>query len=207
LGDNLINLILGFIFYSFLGWMIETVFKSIRDRRIINSGFLAGPFCPLYGFAALLIIQSGPAVQHLFPRLSPFGRLAAEILTAIVLVSALEYAAGALLEKLFHGRWWDYSDERFNIKGRVCVKYSIFWGALAYGLLTFVHPLYLHGADLLPVGARYLLTGIIVVWLGYDLVKSSNEAWDLREHMAFLPSLSLDKHLYKYKRCLWPFLN
>ncbi|MDR0286797.1 MAG: putative ABC transporter permease, partial [Clostridiales bacterium] len=106
-------LVLYFAIYSILGWIIESAYCSIFAHKPINRGFLSGPWCPVYGFGALLILLfTGPFKQN------PFLVFAISLLST----SILEYFTGWLLETLFKTRWWDYSKHKFNIKGRVCLQ-------------------------------------------------------------------------------------
>lgn len=130
--NDVCKLILSFTFYSFLGWVCETVYCSVNARKFINRGFLNGPFCPVYGIGALLVVKI----------LSPFERnIAALFILGMFLTSLLEYITAYLLEKLFHTKWWDYSTYKFNIHGRVCLKNSLMFGALSVIMLTFINPM------------------------------------------------------------------
>ena len=104
--------ILLFTIYSLLGWVCESTYCSILAKKLINRGFLNGPFCPIYGVGALLIVKL----------LSPFSHnLVILFFASLLLTSLLEYLTGFAMEKLFHAKWWDYSHRRFNIQGRVCL--------------------------------------------------------------------------------------
>ena len=125
------NLISYFIIYSFFGWVIESVFKTILERKLINSGFLYGPFCPIYGFGALIML--------IF--LKDFkDNITLLFITAFFVLSIWEYIVGVLLEKAFKTKYWDYSQNKFNIKGRVCLMNSCFWGGLGVIFTLFIHP-------------------------------------------------------------------
>ena len=125
------KLVISFALYSLLGWACESTYCSIPAKRFINRGFLNGPFCPVYGVGALLVIfLLRPFTQNLLV-LFVFG---------VLVTSVLEYITGFLLEKLFHTTWWDYSIRRFNIKGRVCLRNSLLFGVLSVLLLHFINP-------------------------------------------------------------------
>ena len=109
---------------------METIFASINERKLINRGFLTGFFCPIYGFGAILIVQSSKWVTVVFEDYST--SLFISILFSILLVTALEYITGFALEKVFNCKWWDYSDNAMNLKGYICLKYSLLWGILAF---------------------------------------------------------------------------
>ena len=113
-----------FMLYSFLGWCMETTLISIQNKRFINRGFLLGPYCPIYGFGALFIILL-------------LGRWAYHpvvlFVVAIVGCGILEYATSWVMEKVFKARWWDYSNRKFNLNGRICLA-----NLLAFGILGLV---------------------------------------------------------------------
>ena len=125
------RIILSFTIYSFLGWLCESVYCSIPAKKFINRGFLNGPFCPVYGFGALIVIFL----------LSPYeNSLLALFLCGTLATSTLEYITGFLLEKCFHTKWWDYSKRPFNIHGRVCLRNSLLFGVLSVLVMKLIHP-------------------------------------------------------------------
>ena len=109
------------VVYSFLGWVLETIFRSICEKKIINTGFLYGPFCPIYGVGAIIMLFG----------LNNFkGKYLLVFLISFIVLTLWEYLVGWLLEKVFKTKYWDYSDHKFNFKGRICLTNSIFWGIL-----------------------------------------------------------------------------
>lgn len=123
-----ISLFEGFLFfflYGFLGWVSEVVYAAIRTKAFVNRGFLSGPICPLYGTGALLVMLVCDSFTN---------NLFLVFLISTVLTSTVEFLTGLALEKHYHRKWWDYSKRRFNIKGYICLEFSIVWGLLC----TFV---------------------------------------------------------------------
>ena len=120
-----------FVIYCFLGWCIETVIVSINKQKFINRGFLKGPFLPLYGFGAIVILLSTIYVKQNVFLVYLLGCIGATI---------LEYLTGVMMESLFKMRYWDYSKKRFNVKGHICLKSTLFWGMLSVLLVYVVHP-------------------------------------------------------------------
>lgn len=119
LGVPLPLLFLYFLWYSLLGWIMETIYCSIKERRFVFRGFLKGPICPIYGFGVLMmVLVLSRFTQNVF----------LFYLVATVTMSAWEYFVGWLLEKTTHMKYWDYSDHRFNLEGRICLNTSLFWG-------------------------------------------------------------------------------
>lgn len=123
--------VLCFFIYSFLGWCCECVYCSVPAGRFINRGFLNGPLCPIYGFGALAVIHCLTPVNFSLPLLFVCG---------LLVTSALEYFTGWLLETIFHAKWWDYSNMRFNIRGRVCLLNSVLFGLLGVFVMRVLHP-------------------------------------------------------------------
>lgn len=197
-----IDLVLLFSFYSFIGWILETVFKSIRENKLINSGFLSGPFCPIYGFGAILILLSIKILDRFFI-IKSLSSLFSNLIAAIIITTLLEYYVGAILEKLFKCKWWDYSNELFNIKGRVCLKYSLLWGILAYILIEGVHPLYSPVITSMTITLKSILLTFILFYFIWDTIKSVNEILNLRQ-ILFVnyekPLEQFSHKIMKYKR-------
>ncbi|EMS72100.1 putative membrane protein [Ruminiclostridium cellobioparum subsp. termitidis CT1112] len=121
-----------FTIYSFIGWFCEVVFCSFLSKRIVNRGFLAGPVCPVYGFGALFIIWLLEPVAFSLPFV---------FITGMAITSIIEYTTGWLLETFFGTRWWDYSNKRFNLQGRVCLENSICFGMMGVLLIEVIHPI------------------------------------------------------------------
>ena len=135
---------LWFVTYSVMGWIYETTLASIMRKRFVNRGFLNGPYCPIYGGGALLVIALLSDLRH--PLLL--------FLAAVLLTGSLEYLTSWAMEKLFHARWWDYSEKKFNIKGRVYLKGVIVFGAFSLILIRFLHPPVAALTAGIPVNAR-----------------------------------------------------
>lgn len=126
------KIFLWLMIYSFFGWVYESILCSITSGSLVNRGFLNGPVCPVYGFGALVVIlafwwEPGIRVWNLF-------------FSSMVLTCTLEYLTSWAMEKLFHARWWDYSQYRFNINGRVCLLGAVAFGAFSVLLIKVVHP-------------------------------------------------------------------
>lgn len=118
-----------FMIYSFLGWAMESTYVSINAKKWVNRGFINGPFCPIYGTGALLILLALKPVSDSILLL---------FLGGFVIATVVEYLIGLILEKLFHATWWDYSQKPFNIKGRVCLERSVEWGVLTAFVMRVV---------------------------------------------------------------------
>lgn len=161
MGYPITTLFLYFIFYAFCGWVWETCYCSIRERRYVPRGFLYGPLCPIYGVGALLMI--------LF--FSPFrDNLLIFYFVSVVVMTAWEYFVGWLLEATTHIKYWDYSNIPFNIKGRVCLPASLLWGVLSYVAVFLIHPPVARMMDRITPWLHYTLFGASFTLLLVDAV-------------------------------------
>lgn len=142
-----------FFVFAFLGWCGEVVFAAFVEKRFVNRGFLNGPLCPIYGFGVVLIDFC----------LRPVGRsIPALLIGSMVLGSALEWVAGFLLEKVFHQKWWDYSDEPHNLNGYICLKFSLVWAFAGTAVVGVVMPFSRYLVSLIPRAAGWTLLGIFL---------------------------------------------
>ena len=126
------HLFLFFLSYAFLGWICEEIWCTVKSRKITKRGMLHGPICPIYGFGSVLILYL------LEPWRTTWVRL---FFASMIVTSILEYFTSWLLEKLFHAKWWDYSKEKFNLNGRVCLLNSAAFGVGGLALEHLIHPL------------------------------------------------------------------
>lgn len=130
-----------FLIYSFLGWCMEVCCSLIERKKFVNRGFLLGPYCPIYGCGAVLITLL----------LNGFvNRPVILFLMAILVCGILEYLTSFFMEKLFHLRWWDYSQKKFNINGRVCLDTIIPFGILGMVIMYISNPFLLDKIALIP---------------------------------------------------------
>ncbi|SKA77547.1 Uncharacterized membrane protein [Caloramator quimbayensis] len=120
-----------FIFYAFFGWVLEVIFHIYTQKKFINRGFLYGPICPIYGVSAVFFIVFLSRFNNNYVLIFFGGALVASI---------IELVTGYLMEVLFNSKWWDYSNEKFNIKGFICLRFSIIWGFLSVVFMKFINP-------------------------------------------------------------------
>ena len=132
-GRFLENLFMTFLTYSFIGWLWESVFCSIKARHFVYRGFLLGPYCPVYGFGVVAVLTLVP---------SNAGTLLNLYFNAVVIVTIVELVTSWLLEKLFGMKLWDYTKVPFNIEGRVAVPVSLFWGIGCLLLIKWINPMF-----------------------------------------------------------------
>lgn len=129
--EFLFKLLTYFIIYSIAGWILESACRSVCEKKIINTGFLNGPMCPIYGIGAIIMLLFLEKFQE-----NPYMLF----IIGFVVLSAWEYIVGMCLEKVFKTKYWDYSNQKINIKGRVCLKNSIYWGILGVVFIKYIHP-------------------------------------------------------------------
>lgn len=139
--QNFYELVWIFIIYAFLGWCTEVSYAALGRGIFVNRGFLNGPYCPIYGFGVVIVVTILTPLQDNLLLLF-FG--------SFLLTSVLEYITGFLLEKVFHDRWWDYSNKPFNLHGYVCLKFSIYWGLACTFIMKVIHPIIYRGITWIP---------------------------------------------------------
>ena len=161
-----------FYVYSFAGWCIESTYVSIQSRKLTNRGFMRGPFLPLYGSGATMMLVVSMPFQD---------NIVLTYLAGCVGATVLEYVTGVVMEALFHIRYWDYSDIKFNFQGHVCLGTSLAWGGLTILMTEFVHvPV---EAFMLAIPQRPLIIGtqVVTVFIFVDFALSFKAAIDLRD--------------------------
>lgn len=141
-----------FIIYAVAGWIMEVTCKLIQYKRFINRGFLIGPYCPIYGYGALLI-------TFLLGRYK-YDALVLFVM-AIVVCGTLEYLTSLVMEKMFKARWWDYSQRKFNLNGRVCLGTIIPFGILGLMVTYVTNPFLLGKLELIPEMWLNIVSGIL----------------------------------------------
>lgn len=163
---NICYYFLIFFGYSVLGWCVETIAVSfIKKKMIWNRGFLIGPYCPIYGWSALFMVVT--LQEYYYDPIVLF-------ILACVGATVIEYITSFVMEKMFNARWWDYSDKKFNINGRVCLENAILFGLLGVILIYFVHPVYSQGLSMMPITALEALAIVLFVIFLIDNIISFN---------------------------------
>lgn len=142
-----------FLIYSIIGWTLEVITSYVRHKKFINRGFMLGPYCPIYGYSSIIMI---------FYLNNYKDNILTVFLLAIVICSIVEYIISYIMEKMFSARWWDYSNRKFNVNGRICLTNAFFFGLLGLLLVYIVNPLF---EDLLSSinNNTLTITGIILI--------------------------------------------
>lgn len=162
------DLVIFFAIYSIIGWICEVIYCSILAKKPVKRGFLAGPYCPIYGFGAITLIVM------LYPFASKIHSLPLLFVASVIITSIIEYFTSWLMEKMFNMRWWDYSHRRFNLNGRVCLLNSLLFGIMGIVLLYFVQP-YLNNIVLsIPPDTRISIGSLFIALILTDLITTLN---------------------------------
>ena len=160
----LINLVLLFFFYSFLGWCVEVTLKYIQYHRFINRGFFTGPICPIYGTGAALITL---VVGGLGPVEKGYG---ITFLASFLLCGAVEYFTSYFMEKRFHARWWDYSQKPMNLHGRIWIGNLILFGLGGVAIIHIINPPLYRLFERLPLQTREIIAAVLLCVFAADYV-------------------------------------
>lgn len=152
-----------FIIYSILGWFMEVIIVSSKKRKITARGFLIGPWCPIYGFGALFITLLLKKYYN-----DPIALFVMSFLMGTI----LEYVTSYIMEKLFHARWWDYSNHKFQINGRVSLTTSLGFGLLGLILVYILNPFFLRIIQNIPSIIFCIIMIIILVIFLTDVIAS-----------------------------------
>lgn len=153
-----------FLTYAFLGWCMEVICKWIQYKRFINRDFLIGPYCPIYGWGAL-------AITILLKRYT--DDVVALFVMAVVICSVIEYFTSYFMEKKYHARWWDYSDKKFNINGRICLETMVPFGILGVIIMYVTNPFFMGIYNAIPETALHIIAGVLFVAFIIDNMVSS----------------------------------
>ncbi len=152
-GWSAYHVALWFLVYSILGWLVESVYMSVCNRKITNRGFTKGPMCPIYGFGALTV----------FFLLRPYsGNPVRLFFMGMLLATTLEFLTALVMRRVFGQIWWDYTEKPFNYRGIICLESSVAWGFYTLALFLFLHGMVAGFVDRLPVMAGKIGGSVIL---------------------------------------------
>lgn len=160
---NLKILFISFIIYSMIGWLMEVICKLIQYKRFINRGFMIGPWCPIYGIGSISLVllldnyKNNPVVLFFM---------------AILICSVIEYTISFVMEKLFNARWWDYSNKKFNVNGRICLNTMIPFGILGVLVVYFVNPFIYNLLSKIPLNVLNIIVYSLLIIFIIDFIIS-----------------------------------
>ena len=170
-----------FFIYAFLGWCTEVSYAALVTGKFVNRGFLNGPVCPVYGFGVVIVLGCLTPLADNLPLL---------FLGSVVLTSALEWLTGFALEKLFHQRWWDYSDEPFNLSGYICLRFAIAWGFACMFVVKLLHPTVLLFIRIVPQVLGVVLLALMGAVMAVDLAATVSTIIKLNRRLAQIDELA-----------------
>lgn len=168
---NIFQWIMFFYIYCVFGWIFESTYVSLKSRRFVNRGFMKGPMIPIYGEGAIIMVIATYPVR---------GNFVLEFVIGVLGATLLEFAVGALMESLFKVKYWDYSNQPFNIKGYVCLSSTVCWGFLSVLLAEVIHIFVERFVFSLNVAVLISVISVITILFITDAATSAKEAWDLR---------------------------
>jgi len=180
---SLYNIIFYFAIYAFLGWCVEVAYAALNSGKFVNRGFLNGPVCPIYGFGVVFIIAFLTPIENNFFVL---------FIGAVFITSFIEYMTGFVLEKVFHHRWWDYSDEPFNIRGYICLKFSLIWGIASIFIIKVVHTVIYDVVRLIPNLVGIIFIAIIIISFLIDFISAVQTVLKLNVRLRKIDEISVE---------------
>ncbi|MBQ8597098.1 MAG: hypothetical protein IJ409_04835 [Lachnospiraceae bacterium] len=160
-----------FYFYCFFGWVFESAYVSLKNRKFVNRGFMNGPFLPIYGTGAIMMLVVSMPFQD---------SILLTYLAGCVGATVLEFVTGAAMEALFKVRYWDYSSQKFNYKGYICLSSTIAWGFLTIFMTEILHTGVERMVLALPYSVISVITMVVTVYITADFTLSFKAAMDLR---------------------------
>lgn len=192
---SLVQWLLFFYIYCFLGWMWESIYVSFKKKRWVNRGFMHGPLLPIYGSGAVIVLAATLPVKEHVILVFLFGMISATL---------LEYITGTVMEAIFHVRYWDYSEKPLNINGHICLFCSIAWGIFSVLMESLLHQPIERWVLLLPQDLAEILALLLTMGVIIDMTQSFNEAMDLKELLVNMTENSeeikrMKKHLEAVK--------
>lgn len=195
-GFSLYHVLAFFLIYSCTGWCLEVIFAAATTGQLVNRGFLNGPVCPIYGFGMVIVLFTLTPLQNSVLLLYIGG---------VILPSALELVGGWALYKLYHTRWWDYSDFPFNIGGYICLEFSLLWGVGTLVVMRIVHPVVAGLVDMVPPFVGFVVMCVLYAVYAADVVVTAFAASGLAKTLDAMEQLdqyiweSVCKTLHKWQ--------
>ena len=172
-----------FVIYAFLGWCLEVVYQAVEHGKFINRGFLNGPYCPIYGFGVILVCFALDPIKE---------NIVVLYIGSVLLTTFLELITGFLLEKIFAQKWWDYSEERFNLKGYICLKFSLLWGVACLVTVRLIHPLTEKIVSDIPHTFGIIMISAILIGFISDTIITVAAIIHIKQRLVLLEGISAE---------------
>ena len=180
---GLYEVLLSFFVYAFLGWCAEVAFAAVKTGKFVNRGFLNGPLCPIYGVGVVLVVLLLMPVHQ---------NLVLLYVASTVLVTVLEGLTGFFMDKIFHHKWWDYTDQPLNIGGYVCLPFSLVWGVCCVLIVRVIHPVVGRGISALPVPLGIVFIVILEIALFADLGVTASSILKLNRQLDAMEKIAAE---------------
>ena len=186
---SIIEWLFFFYLYCFFGWIFESTYVSLKSRHFVNRGFMRGPFLPIYGSGAIMMLVVSMPFQD---------NIVLTYLAGCVGATVLEFVTGMAMESLFKVRYWDYSNQKFNYKGHICLSSTIAWGFLTILMTEFLHKGVEKILFVIPGTVVTVLTVVLSVYIVSDFTLSFKAAMDLRDILIKLEKARVEmEHIQK----------
>ena len=164
---------------------MEVAYAALNTGRFVNRGFLNGPYCPIYGFGVVIVVAALTPIKD---------NLLILFAGSLLLTSVLEYITGLVLEKIFHNKWWDYTNEPFNIQGYVCLKFSIMWGLACTFVMKLVHPAIYKAITVIPFVAGVAILVTIMIGFTVDCCVTVATILKFNKHLRLMNEMAARLH-------------
>lgn len=171
------------ILYSFFGWIYESCYVSVKTKKIVNRGFLNGPIIPIYGFGGTIIGLTLSSYK---------GQYLLVFLMGMMLASILEYLTSFSMELIFRAKWWDYSDRKFNIHGRVCLEASLFWGLLSIVVTSVIQPFVTYLIQFIPRKSGEITGYVFIFIIFVDFIITVSSTIALRQRVSAIHKFRIE---------------
>ena len=183
--QNFYELVWIFIIYAFFGWCTEVSYAALDTGKFVNRGFLNGPYCPIYGCGIVIVVTILTPLKE---------NLLLLFVGSVLLTTTLEFLTGYILEKAFHNKWWDYSDKPFNVKGYICLKFSILWGLACTFVMEILHPAIYKLITWIPFLPGVMLLIILMGIFAVDCCITVSTILKFNRHLKIMEDLAASIH-------------
>lgn len=172
-----------FFIYGMLGWCAEVAFAAVKERKFVNRGFLNGPICPVYGVGVGVVVQFLDGLEE---------NLLLLYIASTVLVTLIEWLTGYLMDRIFHHKWWDYSEQPLNIGGYVCLPFSLVWGVACVLIVKVIHPPVEHLVGWIPEAAGIVLLILLLAGFCADVCVTTLRVLKMNHHLDAMEKIAAE---------------
>lgn len=179
-----------FMIYAFFGWCLEVVYQAVEHGKFINRGFLNGPYCPIYGVGVIIVAGALDPIKE---------NIVILFVGSVILTSVLELVTGFVLKKIFDMQWWDYSDERLNLGGYICLKFSLLWGVACLVTVRLIHPAVEGFVSAFPEYPGAAVLGVFAMGFVSDTTVTIMAIVNIKKHFELLEDISAQMRMISDK--------